>query len=96
MDLSVLIPARNEMFLAKTVEDVLAHARGETEVIVVLDGAWADPPIADHPRVTVLHRPEAVGQRAATNLAAKLSTARYVMKLDGHCSVADGFDVDLV
>jgi glycosyltransferase involved in cell wall biosynthesis len=95
-DLSVLIPARNEMFLARTIEDVLANARGNTEVIAVLDGAWADPPIADHPRVVLIHRPEAIGQRAATNLAARLSTATYVMKLDAHCSVDEGFDLKLI
>lgn len=96
MDLSVLIPSRNEMFLRRTVEDVLAHAKAETEVIVVLDGAWAAPPLEANPRVTVVYHPESVGQRAATNEAARISTARYVMKLDAHCSLADGFDVALI
>jgi len=96
MDLSVLIAARNEMWLKRTIEDVLANARGETEVIAVLDGAWADPPIEEHPRVTLIHKAVSIGQRAAVNLAAKLSTARYVMKLDAHCSVAEGFDRVLV
>lgn len=96
MDLSVLIPARNEMFLRRTVLDVLEHAQAETEVIVVLDGAWADPPLEQHPRVTVLYHPQSVGQRAATNEAARLARGRYVMKLDAHCSVADGFDVELL
>lgn len=95
-DLSVLIAARNEQFLARTVEDVLAHRRGNTEIIVVLDGCWADPPLAQHPDVTVVRVPESIGQRAAINLAAQLSRARYVMKLDAHCSVAEGFDVELV
>lgn len=95
-DLSVLIPARQEEFLNNTVEDVIAHAKGDTEVIVVLDGAWADPPLIQHPNVQIVHVPEAIGQRAATNLAARISTARYVMKLDAHCSVADGFDVALI
>ena len=48
-DLSVLIPARNEMFLKNTIEDILTHAEGDTEIIAVLDGAWADPPLHDHP-----------------------------------------------
>ena len=95
-DLAVLIPARNEMFLARTVADVVRQARGDTEVVVVLDGAWADPPVADHPRVQVVHHAIPIGQRAATNLAARLSDARYVMKLDAHCTVAEGFDVELV
>jgi hypothetical protein len=96
MELSVLIPARNEMFLRRTVEDVLEHAQAETEVVVILDGTWADPPLALHPRVTVVHLAESIGQRAATNLAARLARGRYVMKLDAHCSLAPGFDVALI
>jgi len=95
-DLSVLIPARQEQWLSKTVEDVLAHSEGDTDVIVVLDGAWPDPPLTIDPRVTVLHHHQPIGQRAATNLAARVSTSRYVMKLDAHCSVAQGFDVALL
>jgi ribosomal protein L37E len=30
------------------------------------------------------------------NLAARLADARYVMKLDAHCAVADGFDAALI
>lgn len=95
-DLSVLIPARNEEFLARTIEDVLAHAEADTEVIAVLDGAWPDPPIPQHERVTLIYHPKAIGQRAATNEATRVSTAKYVMKLDAHCSVAQGFDVALM
>lgn len=94
-DLSVLIPARSEMFLRRTVEDVLAHRRGATEVIVVLDGEWSDPPLDDLPGLKIIYLPKSIGQRAATNLAARASGARYVMKLDAHCSVAEGFDVEL-
>ena len=95
-DLSVLIPARNEEWLAQTVADVLAHLRGDTEIIVVLDGQWATPPLPQHPRLQVVYLPVAIGQRAATNLAARISTAPYIMKLDAHCGVAEGFDVELL
>lgn len=96
-DLSILIPARNEMFLRATVEDVLTHAKADTEVIVVLDGAWPEPPgLEQHPKVTLIYRPEPLGQRAATNEAARVARGRFVMKLDAHCSVADGFDVALI
>lgn len=95
-DLSVLIPARNEMFLALTVENILQNKRGKTEVIVALDGQWAKPPIPSHPDVTVIYFPESIGQRAATNQACRLSKAKYVMKLDAHCAVDEGFDVKLL
>lgn len=95
-DLSILIPARNEMFLKRTIDDILEHAEGDTEIIVILDGAWADPPIPDNDRVTLVYHPVSIGQRAATNEAARLSQAEYVMKCDAHCSFAQGFDVTLM
>jgi glycosyltransferase involved in cell wall biosynthesis len=95
-DLSVLIPARNEMFLIRTIEDILANSEGSTEIIVVLDGYWPDPPIEDNPRVTLIHHTNPVGQRAATNEAARLSTAKYVMKVDAHCAFDKGFDVKMM
>lgn len=95
-DLSVIIPGRNEMFFARTIEQVLASMRGDTDIIAVCDGSWPDPPIQDHPRVTVLHYTDPIGQRAATNQGAIVSRARYMMKLDAHCAVSEGFDVELV
>ena len=96
MDLSVLIPARSEMFLSRTIEDILEHIEGNTEIITVLDGEWADPPIQDHPRVTLVYHPKSVGQRAATNHAARIARGKYVMKVDAHCAFDQGFDVKLM
>jgi glycosyltransferase involved in cell wall biosynthesis len=95
VDLSVIIPGRNEMFFSRTVEN-LANMRGDTEVIAVCDGSWPDPPIKDHPRVTILHYTESIGQRAATNAGVRLSQAKFIMKLDAHCAVDEGFDVKLM
>jgi hypothetical protein len=93
--LSVVIPGRNEMFLTKTVSSVLKAKRGDTEIIVVCDGCWPSEPIADHKDITILHFTESVGQRAATNIGAGISRAKFIMKLDAHCNIADGFDVEL-
>lgn len=95
-DLSILIPARNEEFLAKTIEDILSNIKADTEIIAVLDGAWANPPVPQHPRVTIVYLPESIGQRAATNLACKLSKAKYVMKADAHTAWDKGFDKKLI
>lgn len=95
-DLSVIIPARNEMFLTKTVQDVLAQSRAKTEVIVILDGAWPLEPLPEDPRVTVLYHHQSVGQRAAVNEGVAISTAKFVMKLDAHCRLDEGFDVKLM
>jgi glycosyltransferase involved in cell wall biosynthesis len=95
-DLSILIPARNEMFLKQTVKDIVKHSEADTEVIAVLDGQWADPPIVDHPKVNLIYVPEAIGQRAATNLACVTSRSEFVMKCDAHCSFDQGFDRKLI
>lgn len=96
MDLSILIPARNEMWLSKTVEDLLENIEGDTEILVGLDGAWAEPPIKDHPKVTIVHHSESIGQRAMTNELCRLSKAKYIMKVDAHCAFDKGFDVKLM
>lgn len=91
-DLSILIPSGNEMFLYYTIYDALKNIEADTEIIATLDGAWADPPVPQDPRVNIIYVNKAVGQRAATNLACKLSNAKYVMKVDAHCSFDKGFD----
>lgn len=95
-DLSILIPARNEMFTARTVEDILKNKRGKTEVIVGMDGAWSDPGLEDHPDVRIVYVSKPLGQRAMTNRLARLSNAKYVMKVDAHCSFDEGFDTKLM
>jgi len=80
------------MFLKNTIEDIVKNRRAETEVIALLDGAWADPPIPQMPNVNIIYVPKAVGQRAGANVAARLSKAKYLMKVDAHCSFDEGFD----
>lgn len=95
-ELSVIIPGNNEMFMAQTIEDVLKNKRADTEIIAVLDSKWANPPIEQHPDVNVIYVPEVIGQRAATNIGVKLSKAKYVMKLDAHCSWDEGYDLKML
>lgn len=96
MDLSILIPSRNEEWLSETLEDLLKNIRGNTEIIVVLDGAPEVKPLPKDPRITVIRYLQSVGQRAATNSACRLSRAKYVMKVDAHCAFDEGFDVKLM
>lgn len=95
-DLSILIPARNEMFLARTIQDLLENIEGNTEILVGLDGLWADPPVQDDPRVTIIHVSTSIGQRAMTNQLCRLSKAKYIMKVDAHCAFDKGFDVKMM
>lgn len=84
------------MFLARTVKDIIDHKTPDTEVIVGLDGQWADPAIEDHPDVTVFYSSVTLGQRAMTNQLCRLSQAKYIMKVDAHCAFDDKFDKKLM
>jgi glycosyltransferase involved in cell wall biosynthesis len=94
--LSVIIPARNEVYLQKTIESALQAAEGEIEVIAVCDGYWPDPQIQDDPKVNILHYTEPIGQRQGINQGAKVARGKYILKADGHCSFDKGFDAKLI
>jgi len=91
MKVSVILPARNELYLAQTVNDLMKNLTGDTEVIVVLDGYWPDKLPDDDKRLTILHR-EKKGMRASINAGVAVARGEYVLKLDAHCRVAYGFD----
>lgn len=95
-ELSILIPSRNEMFLKRTVDDLLDNIEADTEILIGLDGKWSDPGIPQHPRVNIIYYPEPIGQRAMTNQLCKLSRAKYVAKVDAHCSFDKGFDRKMI
>jgi glycosyltransferase involved in cell wall biosynthesis len=96
-DLCIVIPGRNEMFMGITIQNLLDNIRGNTEIIAVLDGYTTEiPDIPIDNRVRIIKLDASVGQRAATNLAVKETEAKYVMKMDAHCSVKEGFDVEMV
>lgn len=102
-DLTVIIPSRNEEFLPQTINSVLQNSEADTEVVVILDGEeqihlsrrqvrlWQESR-----RVWWFRQKEPIGQRGATNLGAKSSEAKFIMKLDAHSAVDKGFDVKLM
>ena len=93
VELSILIPARNEIFLDRTIQDLLEHIEADTEIIAILDGYLPEPPLTQSdPRVTIIYNPESKGQRVATNQAAKIAKGKYLMKIDAHCAFEQGFD----
>lgn len=93
---SIIIPARNEKFLYQTLNDILQHATGPIEVIVILDGYWcpANEFLQDD-RVHYLHRGKAQGMRDGINSAVSISKGEYILKLDAHCMLDQGFDEKL-
>lgn len=80
------------MWLSRTVQDILENSEADTEVVVLLDGKEADPPLPADTRVSSIYVNKSVGQRGGANLAADLSRGKYIMKVDAHCSFDKGFD----
>lgn len=94
---TIVIPSRNEQFLYPTMLDLLAKAKGDIEIIAVLEGYWppADQIIIDK-RVKYIQKGEAEGMRVGINDAVAIATnSKYIMKLDAHCMVDEGFDEKL-
>ena len=96
--LTIAIPSKNEVFLRKTILDVLEKATGDIEVLPILDGydLPAEEIVVD-PRVSYIRLPAASfsQKRHGVNLAISQAKGKYVMSLDAHCMMAKGFDVQL-
>lgn len=94
--LSVIIPSRNELFLNKTIVDVIEKAEGEIEVIVVLDGYDTTRIKDSRIKYIVLTAQTGLHKRHAINEAMKLVKYDHIMALDAHCLMAKGFDTVLI
>ena len=92
---SVIIPARNEKYLAKTVEDVFFKATGEIEVVVTVDGPTSYPLPTERPNLKFVKKPVAEGLRPALRDASQIATGKYLLKLDAHTMLSEGFDETL-
>lgn len=96
---SIIIPARDERFLTPTIDDIFRNARGEIEVIAVLDSDkwpldWKDV-TTRHPRLHTIHNGSPKGMRYSINVGVASAVSRgatYIAKSDGHCSFSEGFD----
>jgi glycosyltransferase involved in cell wall biosynthesis len=91
---SIILPSRNEQFLPQTIDDLCQKARGDIEIIAILDGYWPDR-ISNDKRVHYIHYTKPQGMRPGLNAGVAIARGDYVMKLDAHCMVSEGFDVVL-
>jgi len=92
---SIIIPARHEPYLQKTIDVILEAAEGDIEIIAILDGYWPDVPIKDDPHVKQIHFSESKGMRASINAGARIAQGKYLLKCDAHCLFDEGFDKKL-
>ena len=89
---SVIIPARKELYLRETLKDLYANAAGEIEVLVVLDGERPEYRIPRRKGLKVLHNKTVKGMRPCINAAAEVATGDFLMKIDAHCTIGEGWD----
>lgn len=92
---SVIIPARKEPYLLQTLNDLYAGAAGSIEVLVVLDGWVPEYEIPERPGLKILSNTRPRGLRYCLNKAAEVVTGKYLMKIDAHCTIDEGWDAEL-
>src|SRR3990167_6732652 len=93
---SVIVPSRNEKYLYKTIQDLMAKAKGSIQIIAVLDGYWPNiEEIINGPKVIYLHFSKTRGMRNAINSAVAIAQGDYILKCDAHCMFDEGYDVKL-
>lgn len=90
---SVIISAKNEKHINKTINSLIKNATGDIEILVGLDGYKAD--IIENDIVTVLYHSKHIGRRKVSNQLVKLSTGKYLFEIDSHCAVSSGWDTKL-
>lgn len=91
--ISVIIPAFNEQkYLNRTIDNFISTAKGEIEVIVVLNGYEQEV----DKRAIVIKKPENVGMRKALNIASKVAIGKYLMFVDAHCDITQDWDVKMI
>ena len=92
--LSIVIPSRNEQYLSQTVDDIFSKAKGEFEVIVILDEQ--DQPLTPRPNLLVHKKIGKPGMKSAINQGVDIASGEYILKTDAHCMFGEGFDTILI
>jgi glycosyltransferase involved in cell wall biosynthesis len=89
--ISIIIPSVNDPALQKTIDDIRQKAVGEIEIIVV-----ADEVDLNITGAKVIKNDVRLGLRGTVNRGVASSTGEYIMKIDEHCIVGEGFDKKLL
>lgn len=89
--LSIIIPSYKDPFLQKTINDIQKNARGEIEIIAILDGYQDD--IKGSILICNMNKR---GMRDGINSGVAISRGDYILKCDAHCMFDEGFDIKLL
>lgn len=91
--ISIIIPAYNEQeYLNKTIDNFLSTAKGDVEVVVILNGY--DQKVDK--RAKVLRYKDNLGERVAMNTAVHIAEGEYLLRIDGHCDADEGWDIKML
>jgi len=96
VEVSVIIPARNEKYLQATIDDIFKNFKSNFEIVVGLDEYDPDPPLKKDPKVRVFRSKRRVGMRPMINILARKARGKYLLKTDAHCSFDEGYDRKLL
>ena len=89
---SVIMPARKEPYIRETLNDVMSNAIGDIEVILILDGDIPDYELPEDKRLRVYHNAKVQGLRPCLNAAIGVAKGKFLMKIDAHCTIGEGWD----
>jgi glycosyltransferase involved in cell wall biosynthesis len=90
---SIIIPSRDEQWLNNTIRDLVKNAKGDIEVIAIIDGPTNHKVTFESPNVKLIELPEPKGMRHGINIGASIAAGKYIMKLDSHCIMTEGYDL---
>lgn|SRR3989344_3360590 len=89
--LSIIIPSYLDKDLQRTIDGLRQNARGDIEIVAVLDGY--DDAITG---AKVVRNSQRLGMRGAINNGVAASRGEYILKCDAHCTFDEGYDVKLL
>ncbi len=92
---SVIMVARNEKLLGKTLNNMQQMSEGPIEFIVLLDGPNDEPIDIAGAKTTIITLKDNIGRRPATDKAVSYAKGKYVFHIDSHCKT-DVFGWDTI
>ena len=90
--ISIIIPARNEKYLNRTIQDIYEKATGDFEILVGLNGKTSYPLPEIHSNLKLFNLEQNIGLKPMINFLAKRANGKYIYKSDAHCMFSKGFD----
>lgn len=94
---SIIIPARNEKYLLRTLQDIYEKATGDFEVIVGFNGGPTQEQSKflnqhPYPNFKWYSALPQIGLKPMVNKIASMATGKYLLKADAHTMWGEGFD----